>query len=323
MNKTGIEYMDFSWNPIVMRCQPISAGCDNCWHLRMANRLAGNPKISDDERAAYAGEIPPLLVEDRLEKPLRRKKPARIGVQFMGDLFHDDVPDAFIFDVLAIIAKCPQHTFQILTKRPKRMAYLWRHAKEAAYPNLWLGVTIENQKAADERIPLLLQTPAAVRFVSCEPLLSEIDLEPYLQQWRCPNCRDWQHGSSFCDCCNTEQWENIGKAERRAISLVIVGGETGLGARPMHPDWARSLRDQCQANGTKYFFKQWGAWVDSVNMPQETIDEIMPVSASRTYQRDGWPEMYRVGKAHAGHHLDGVAWREMPAKYHQGARVAR
>lgn len=242
MNKTPIEYLDYTWNPIAMRCSPISAGCAHCWHLRMANRMAGMKHFPPEVRAAYAGEGPPVLVEHRLGEPLRRKKSARIGTQFMGDLMHKDIPDDFIFDVLTTIAKCPWHTFQLLIKRPKRMAHLWRRAGNKAYPNLWLGVSAENQETADERIPLLLQTPAALRFVSCEPMLEKVELD---RQVTIGPHRITGQSVQF-------PWLNNGWG----IDWVICGAETGPGARPMHPDWARSLRDQAREAGVPFFMKQ-------------------------------------------------------------------
>ena len=144
----------------------------------------------------------------------------------MSDLFHDAVPDAFIAQVFDVMQRAERHTFQILTKRPERMARLCRDLLPLL-PNVWLGTSVEHQAAADERIPLLLDTPAAVRFLSCEPLLSDIDLSAYL-------CLE----------------------EARQLDWVIVGGESGEHYRPMDLDWARSIREQCQTAGIAYFFKQ-------------------------------------------------------------------
>jgi len=185
MNKTNIEYLTHSWNPIAMRCTPVSEGCANCWHLAMANRLAKNPVIPKDRRKAYAGGKP-VLIESEIDAPLKRKKPAIIGVNFMGDLFHPDVSDEMIDAVFSVMAQdiCSplhglntptRHTYLVLTKRPERI--LEGHPEFfERWPNIWLGVTCENQQTADERIPILLQIPAAVRFVSIEPMLSKIDL---------------------------------------------------------------------------------------------------------------------------------------------------
>lgn len=230
MNRTGIQYLDFSWNPLAMRCTPMSAGCANCWHLRMCKRHAANPKLSREMRDARAGG-PPALLFDELEAPLKRKKPARIGVQFMGDLFHEDVSDTDVLAVMSTIQDCPQHTFLILTKRPKRMreffewfySYPWEQLDDPPLMNLWLGVSVENQKAADERIPILLQTPAAVRWVSVEPMLEEIELHNYF-----PVTIDW----------------------------IIAGAESGPGARPCKLEWVRSLKNQCVEAGVPFFYKQ-------------------------------------------------------------------
>lgn len=178
MNKTNIEYLTHSWSPIAMRCTPISEGCKNCWHLALANRLAKNPLIPKDRQKAYAGGLP-VLIEKELNAPLRMKKPAMIGVQFMGDLFHGCVPNGFLNKIFTATNET-QHTFLILTKRPKRMQeYIIRKMKLYNYKtiprNIWLGVTCENQQTADKRIPILLQIPAAVRFVSVEPMLSSVD----------------------------------------------------------------------------------------------------------------------------------------------------
>lgn len=254
MNKTQIEYLDMSWNPIAMRCTPVSEGCTNCWHLRMADRLACNKQFSSELRAAYAGESQPVLVESRLDDPRKRKKPTTMGVQFMGDLFHEDVSDESIADVWNVMVKCSQHTFLVLTKRPERMRYWMRlhcgqfDATYTAPPkNIFLGVTVENQKRADERIPYLLQTPATVRFVSIEPMLGPVQLE---------HARFWL----------TEPGPHL--------DWVITGGESSPGARPMHPEWARSVRDQCQDTGVPFFFKQgsaasWETYKDFSSFPHD------------------------------------------------------
>lgn len=228
MNKTKIEYLDYTWNPLVMRCTPVSEGCRSCWHLAMCRRLAKNPLINEDERAAYDTE-PPILVSTRLEEPLHVKKPSRIGVQFMGDLFHSDISLNFIEEIMTVIKRCQRHTFLILTKRSQRMSDMLETFKLWAFDNLWLGVSVENQRTAYERIPILLQIPAAKRFVSIEPMLGPIDIYPAPMHQK-DKCIDW----------------------------IICGGETGPEARPMHAEWVRFLRDQCQAAGVPFFFKSWG-----------------------------------------------------------------
>ncbi len=246
MNKTRIDYLTHTWNPIAMRCTPVSEGCEHCWHLRMADRLAGNTRLSPGVRVAYRGEGGPLLVPSRLGDPDTGGTPRRIGVQLMGDLFHPDVSDLDRRDVFLQIGMCHQHTFLVLTKRPAEMRrFIWDLVDKRffarrwwepvmtdsnCFPNLMLGVSVENQQRTDERIPVLLDTPAAVHFVSAEPLLGPLQLY------------------------DTEGWTTI-DYPTSALSLVICGAETGPGKRPMQLDWARSLRDQCVANAVPFFFK--------------------------------------------------------------------
>lgn len=236
MNKTKIEYLTHTWNPIAMRCDPVSEGCTNCWHLGMAKRLAGREgyKLRD----AYAGKSPPVLVESRLDEPLRMRGVATIGVQFMGDLFHADVPFDFVDKVMKTIIDVPWHTFIILTKRAERMYdYFYGEnitdysSRPVPFPNVIGMVTAENQEQADKRIPWLLKTPFAVRGVSVEPMLSSISVKHYFDL-------------------------NGGGAYFRGLDWIVNGSETGPGARPMSLDWARSLRDQCLTSNTPFFFKR-------------------------------------------------------------------
>lgn len=290
-----------TWNP-VSGCSKVSPGCKNCYAERMAKRLAG--------RFGYP-EVPHqfnvTLHPDKLDLPLRWKKPRMVFVCSMSDLFHIKVSQYFVEKVFRIIAQCPQHTFQILTKRPKRMAeymrYMPHHLRASGFSddlsNVWCGVTAENQAAADERIPLLLQTPAAVRFVSCEPLLGAVDL---VKAASIPAVWDTRR---FL----TNNLRNLG------LHWLICGGESGPGARPMHPDWVRSLRDQCQSSGVPFFFKQWGRWVDYHNASTETKDWL-----DRGQYHDGYAgfpdqwNVFAVGKKAAGRLLDGRIWDEMPER---------
>lgn len=326
MNKTRIEYLDYTWNPIAMRCTPVSEGCTNCWHRRMANRLKGNMNLHFDVRRAYAREGPPVLVAERLMEPVKRKKAARIGVQFMGDLFHEDVPFTFIDRVFEVMHDAPHHTYQVLTKRSWRMkAFIEAYEAWYASPisdNIWLGVSVENQATADERIPLLLQTPAAVRFVSLEPLLGPVNAENYLIN--CDGCDN--RGSSalfghrppgdglnlYRDACKG--------AEGPSLDWVIVGGESGPGSRPMHPQRARDVRDQCQAAGVPFFFKQNGEYIpaDGYNQWGTELDgkfvDPRKVRAVQVVPGDIYSvvHMVRVGKQRAGRLLDGRLWEEYP-----------
>lgn len=317
MNHTNIDYLDYTWNPLAMRCTPVSEGCEHCWHIRMADRLAKNPAIPDDRRAAYAGEEAPILIGKELEAPLHLRKPSRIGVQFMGDLFHDDVAIDDLVDVFYVMAKAAAHTFLLLTKRPSRMLSIFHGDLSSEFVrvfrsryqhhdpvritgnNLWLGITIENQARADERIPVLLQIPAAKRWVSIEPMLGAVDLRPYL------------HRGSFADPSEIGKFYN-------PLDWVVLGGETGPGARPMHPDWVRSVRDQCVGARVPFFFKQWGEWLPWCELypdrdPRFTgeVPARNGINPTTTTLIDG-QRYYGVGNKTAGHLLDGREWREMP-----------
>lgn len=269
MGKTKIEWADRVWNPVT-GCTKISPGCQNCYAERMAKRLRG--------RCGYPADDPfrVTLRPERLEEPLRWRKPGMIFVCSMGDLFHDDVPFDFIDRVFKRINGSPQHDFLILTKRPERMreyfarsmkflcaacqgtgcSYCLDHGYQnwemKPYSNVWLGVTAENQEMADERIPILLQIPAAVRFVSVEPMLGDINIAGYLG-WN--GLRRMGDGLLY-------RWV------APKIDWVICGSETGPHARPAHPDWVRNLRDQCQAAGVPFFLKQLEIGGQVFKMPE-------------------------------------------------------
>ncbi len=317
--KTSIEWTDATWNPL-RGCSRVSEGCRNCYAEKIAYRFsgAGQPyeglAVLNNGHASWTGKID--LVEKHLLDPLKWETPRLIFVNSMSDLFHENVTDEQRDRIFAVMALCPQHTFQVLTKRPERMIqYALRvqvsqphdAVNQAVFdginavtgefaawplPNVWLGVSVEDQPTADERIPVLLQTPAAVRFISAEPLLGNLALSPWLGL----QCT---HESSYCEpdtgatvCRECE--------EQPLLDWVICGGESGPGARPMHPGWARSLRDQCVAAGVPYFFKQWGEWAP--NWLNEDDGKMIPGSE--------W--MDRVGKKAAGSLLDGRPWRQMP-----------
>lgn len=341
MAQTKIEWASDTWNPIT-GCSKISAGCKHCFAERMAKRLAGRYGYPADEPFRVT------LHPGRLEEPLHWRKPRRVFVNSMSDLFHPDVPFDFIDRTFVVMALAKRHTFQVLTKRPERMAeYILSRAEldghnrlcaakwcfESTHypkphtwplPNVWLGVSVEDQAAADERIPLLLQTSAAVHFVSGEPLLAGVDLTGYLPQALCvcQRCGD-ELGAGELDrngChpyCGGEADPN---GQTEGLDWVIVGGESGPGARPMHPDWARSLRDQCQAAGVPFFFKQWGEWFprDQWEYNPELVlpddcDAYTDGRATRVLDGiDGPCPMHRVGKKAAGATLDGREWRGFP-----------
>ncbi len=282
MTKSKIEWTDATWNPVT-GCTPVSTGCANCYAKRMAKRLAG--------RHGYPKTNPFTVTVhlDRLEEPLRWRKPRMVFVCSMGDLFHDDVPGDVIDKVFAVMELAPQHTFQVLTKRPHHMAtYLnARGFGLNPLPNVWLGTSVEDQSLAHYRIPYLLNCPAVVRFLSCEPLLGPL-----------PNL-------------------NLD-----GIHWVIVGGESGPGARPMNSDWARDIRNQCQAAGVPFFFKQWGAYVPEQQNPAALtartaktamyVDPDGNTRPARIGGRGHAATVQRVGKKAAGRLLDGREWNEMP-----------
>lgn len=283
-DKSRIEWTDATWNPVT-GCAKVSAGCKNCYAERDWTRLAAKVE-------AYRGrKFTDVVVHpERLDQPIRWRRPRRIFVNSMSDLFHEDVPDEFIDKVFAVMALCPHHVFQVLTKRPERMARymdlstdnrehaigeqmrllsygehpcLFGHSGlfDLPLPNVWLGVSVENQEAADARIPFLLETPAAVRWLSCEPLIGPLSL------------MSWHY--------------HIGDELEFKLPFdwVVVGGESGPKARPMDARWVRSLRDQCVAAGVPFSFKQWGE-----------------------FNQHG----SHVGRRKAGRVLDGKVWRQFP-----------
>jgi protein gp37 len=285
--KTNIEWADATWNPIV-GCSKCSPGCKNCYAEKMAVRLAAMGKTAYKEVIKdkhWNGKTVMQSVGKR-DRPLEQKKPRRIFVCSMGDLFHESVPDEWINIVLIIMARNPQHTFLLLTKRAQRMHTFLCGASAPQtkkikwpLPNVHIGVTVCTQDEVDEKIPLLLGTPAARCFISVEPMLEEIDLSGYYPK------------------------------EFRVFAIthpdhVICGGESGPNARPLHPEWVRSLRDQCVAAGTPFLFKQWGEWWPAGKRIVENRDMILW----------GKEAMYKVGKKAAGRELDGEIWDQYPEK---------
>ncbi|MEU2043646.1 DUF5131 family protein [Nocardia niwae] len=256
---TGIEWTETTWNPVT-GCDRISAGCDNCYALAMAKRLKamGSDKYQRDGDPRTSGPgFAVTMHPDALAIPLRWRAPRLVFVNSMSDLFHAHVDEDFVREVFDVIAATPQHTYQVLTKRPSRARRLAERGLEFP-PNLWLGTSVENG-ATTHRITDLIATPGvAVRFLSCEPLLGPIDLDRFLFTRACPGgcgCRWPDDGDRFECACGGEcaDWRPAPE-----IDWVIVGGESGPNARPMHADWVRDLRDQCVAAGTAFFFKQWG-----------------------------------------------------------------
>ena len=341
--KTKIEWTEATWNCIT-GCTKVSQGCRFCYAEREWPRLAA-PRAKPN---IYTGRdfTDVKCHPEKLVIPWRWAKPRRIFVNSMSDLFHESVPFEFIASVFAIMGVTTRHTYQVLTKRPERMLefFRWVHEEFGSqefladerifkhfpkdipwesmnstghgydncgplypYKNVWLGVSCEDQATADERIPLLLPTPAAVRWVSAEPLLGPINL-------RCIAPFDDFH----TDALDTPD-------PSRKLQWIVAGGESGPQARPMHPEWVRSIRDQCQAAGALFFFKQWGEW-EIASAKNGHHGSVMPETGEKytwigkngkTFNPsapDGQDcyAMAKVGKKRAGRLLDGRTWDEYP-----------
>lgn len=341
-DKTKIEWTDATWNPVT-GCTKVSQGCKNCYAERMWKRLSAMPGTK------YTGRkfTDVKCHENVLMEPLRWRKPRMVFVNSMGDIFHEDVPDSFIDKIFAVMALCPQHTFQILTKRPERMrdyfnsfnshsgcerGYVncaWADQKfgindkqidaigsvPKGLPNVWLGVSVEDQATADGRIPFLLETPAAIRFMSAEPLLESLNVAWALSRNPMKIAAGFLERGHF----------SPGLEKLRGLNWAIAGGESGPDARPMHPDWVRSIRDQCADAKTAFFFKGWGAWTpeENVELTHGVIqgatlldDDKWMFSRESLANYDGHyedePDLYRVDKKRAGWFLDGVEHNGMP-----------
>lgn len=296
MMKDGAWWSN-SWNPLVgtkgrFHCHRVSEACTNCWAAEMNRRFRGPDYTVGADQIRLDGRV--------LMQPLCWRKPRRIFVCSMTDLFHEQVSPDWIDSILEVMAACPQHTFICLTKRPERMEELIYGVTEDCpsrelgggdyLPNVWFGVTAENQERANERIPHLVKIPAKVRWVSVEPMLGPVDLTEWL---------GGEDGTGLG-----------GYGIRPALSWVVGGGEaTARSPRPTHPQWARDLRDQCQAAGVAFWWKQWGSWCH--------VDQMHPDVAVRVdaaVNLAGNPiRTFRVGKKAAGRLLDDREWSEQPA----------
>lgn len=275
-----IEWTDKTWNPVT-GCTKVSQGCKNCYAERMYERFHGHGSFKNV-----------ICHQDRLTIPMKWKKPSMVFVNSMSDLFHEDVPFLFINAVFSVMADISHHIYQVLTKRPERMIEFFQWKKEQfgitwqPSPNVWIGVSVEDQKTADERIPLLLKVQAAIRFLSCEPLLEEIDFYKTSAVMPSDIHHPWRNGPIL-----------------QGIHWIICGGESGTYARPMHPDWARSLKVQCEIGGVPYFFKQWGEYWPG---------EFGRLYDAKTVDFTDGVQMVKVGKKKAGRLLDGQLYDSFP-----------
>ena len=325
-DNSGIEWTDATWNPIT-GCSVVSPGCTNCYAMKLAGgRMQhhwSRAGLTEDTKAGpvWNGEV--RFNEAWLDLPLRWKRPRSIFVCAHGDLFHEDVPDDWIDRVFAIMARAKDHRFQVLTKRPERMqGYLLERpsvlksrwaAAGASYaiphpplPNVWLGISAEDQRRADERVPPLLDTPAALRFISAEPLLGPIDLTRLeIVPDSLDDRGELRRAGIRLDALRNKHVESGLPRGFAPVEWVIAGGESGADARPMHPAWARSVRDQCIAGNVPFFFKQWGEWGPAGDWPSE-IQEHYDVLGSTAFG------VIRVGKKRTGRQLDGREWNQVP-----------
>lgn len=355
--KSKIEWTDATWNPI-RGCSVVSGGCRNCYAMSVAARFSGKSQAYEglayrnESGAHWTGQV--QLIEEHLEDPLRWKRPRRIFVNSMNDLFHESVPDEWIDKIFAVMALAPQHTFQILTKRPERMRDYFSNMEDRMdsigqqsydnfgtmlsgdaigedfvqfnlpLDNVWLGVSVEDQATFDERWPYLRDTHAWTRWLSVEPLLGPINALSALKE-----------NHYYCDVSDNPDDPTPAHRCRPVAGWLVVGGESGPNARPIHPDWARSLRDQCVAADVPFFFKQWGAYQPlgsvfntSDKMNRSALSAVVEANSiavglgGQTY----WQEsddpvpaaesdayvMARVGKKAAGRLLDGREWNEYP-----------
>lgn len=291
MGDTHIAWTNKTWNPIT-GCTKVSQGCKHCYAETIANRMwATQYKPNADGTARRFTDV--RLHPDRLEMPLHWRKPAMVFVNSMSDLFHEDVPDEFILQVFSVMESCPQHIFQVLTKRPERMVDVLGGTSGAGLgapplPNVWLGVSVEDQANADLRIPLLLQTPAAVRFLSCEPLLEALDLSVAIYEG---------NGGYSYNTLTGEHWPyTLAPEYGPKIDWVIVGGESGTAARPFVLDWGRSILEQCQAAGVPCFIKQLGARPCVISQAPKTqgAKVVLKLKNNHGGNMDEWPLDLRV-----------------------------
>jgi len=314
MTDTSIEYLDKTWN-VAGGCSPCAKGCLHCWAARQASGRLKNHKLYKGltKDGKWTGEIRLCTNIYRsyiLEQPLHWRKPCNIGVQFMGDLFHPDIPFDFIGQVVMKANLCPQHNFFFLTKHPGRMGDFFCEEMMPYYTgmnkapdNFWLGTSISTQEEADENIPELLEIDGKL-WLSIEPMIEEIQIKKF------PAIPE--SGGCPVDPLRGEMLYGEDYIKSKKIDWIVVGGESGPKARPMHPDWVRSIRDQCKAASVPFFFKQWGEYLHK----SQGADTSGSINAGDNSKKGYlWPDKtwsIRVGKKKAGHLLDGVTYQDKP-----------
>lgn len=382
-DKTNIEWSEATWNPIT-GCSVVSAGCKHCYAMKLAGtRLKHHPSrkgLTRDTKAGpvWTGEV--RFNEQWLTQPLKWTRPRKIFVCAHGDLFAEGVPDEWIDRVFAVMATSRTHTFQVLTKRPERMRdYLARFKPDGQgwitpnggdgyqslcplgperwpLPNVWLGVSVEDQKTADQRIPHLLATLSAIRWISYEPALGPVDFRRWMFDWgcescgyggeatldhcpncgwvgdapgeigeaKCPECKELLSDYDACPECQATEETGFGPTlsgyTLGYINWIVAGGESGKHARPAHPDWFRSTRDQCAAAGIPFLFKQWGEHAVVYDRESDDPDWRRCDAIKRQTPKGRWLNLVgghgfhgervvrvdRIGKKHSGRLLDGV-----------------
>jgi len=359
-----IEWTDHTFNPW-MGCTAVSPACDHCYaeaqtaRFRQVDWGAKAPR----KRTSAANWKKPLVWNRKAEKAGKR---AKVFCASLADVFdnHKSILPEWRTDLWALIRATPWLDWLLLTKRPQNITKFLPNDWGDGYRNVWLGVTVENQEEANRRIPILLNTPASKRFLSCEPLLGILNLKSWLPNsyecadlcghrlpeapdvirctschheakntyeiWGdeeveiCPECKNYVQTEPVCERCGA--YMVTGHPDTKHVNWVICGGESGPGARPMHPDWVRSLQEQCNETETNFFFKQWGSWVVEIDRDKDDPDWRAPYSKYEQSDRycglnlaggigfhgERYHVMKRVGKKSAGHLLDGVEHREMP-----------
>lgn len=298
---TNISWCDSTFNPVV-GCERISPACDFCYAASWANRTG--------QAGLWQGERRRTSIEN-WRKPLHWERQhgqffaqhgrrRRVFCASLADVFDNAWDPLWREELFELIKRTPNLNWLLLTKRIGNAVKMLPADWGAGYENVWLGATIANQAEADRDIPKLLATPAHVRFLSCEPLLGPIDLSAAL--WEC--CENWEYCDYGCygsraECCGTPNFRDL-------LDWVIAGGESGPNARPSHPDWFRSLRDQCAAAGVPFHFKQWGEY----GLKADLRPEVMQEFGFPPTERPAW--MQRMGKKLAGRTLDGKVWDQFP-----------